>query len=51
MNQYNGVSLPKNLLQKINEKRKKFGYTSNADFIRQAIRRELDRIERLEEKE
>ena len=47
MSKYNGVCLPKDLLNLIDEKKGKFGYTSRADFIKQAIRRELERLNKI----
>ena len=44
MNKYQGVSIPKELLQLIDLKGKNHGYTSRADFIRHAIREKLDRM-------
>lgn len=45
MNNYQGVSLPKQLLKLIEEKTKGLGYTNKVDFIREAIREKLDRME------
>ena len=44
MGKYQGVCLPNELLFRIDEKRKGLGYTSRTDFIKQAIRREIERI-------
>lgn len=46
---YQGVALPQELLDCIDEKRLVFkSYTSRTDFIKQAIRRELERLTKLE---
>jgi len=44
MNKYQGISLPKKLLDKIDEKIKGHGFTNKTEFIRQAIRHELRRL-------
>jgi metal-responsive CopG/Arc/MetJ family transcriptional regulator len=44
INKYQGVSLPKRLLDLIDSKKEEFGFTSKTDFIKQAIRHELERI-------
>jgi metal-responsive CopG/Arc/MetJ family transcriptional regulator len=42
---YQGVSLPKDLLEKINmNELKKRGFTSKTDFIKTAIRNELQKV-------
>ena len=46
MNTYEPVSLPKKLLHLIDEKKSTHGYTSRADFIKQAVRKELDQLDR-----
>ena len=51
MLKYNGVCLPKNLLNLIDENREKYGYTSKADFVKQAVRRELERLKIIKEGE
>lgn len=51
MNRYNGISLPKNLINRIDRIREKYGYTTKADFIREAVRRELDKLEKRESKQ
>jgi len=45
MTKYHGISLPKEMLQLIDEKGKNQGYTSRADFIRQAIREKIAKIQ------
>jgi len=47
MSKYQGVCLPENILRLIDEKKQSFGYTSRADFVKQAIRRELERLDRI----
>ena len=47
MNKYQGVSLPKDLLNQIDAKLHKHGYLNKVDFIRQAIRIELERLNKL----
>jgi metal-responsive CopG/Arc/MetJ family transcriptional regulator len=49
MPKYQGVSLSKELLDIIDTKIEGYGYQSRADFVRQAIRRELERLSRLKE--
>jgi len=44
MSNYQGVCLPNELLYRIDETTRGMGYTSRTDFIKQAIRRELERI-------
>jgi metal-responsive CopG/Arc/MetJ family transcriptional regulator len=44
MKKYQGISLPKKLLDMIDSKKETFGFTSKADFIKQAIRHELQRL-------
>jgi len=48
MGKYICVSLPENLVKKIDLKKQEIDYfTSRADFVKQAIRRELERLERI----
>ena len=47
MTKYLTVSLPENLLKKVDNKREAFAYSSRADFIKQAIRRELERLNKI----
>jgi metal-responsive CopG/Arc/MetJ family transcriptional regulator len=44
MNKYQGISLPKKLLNKIEETIEEHGFTNKTEFIRQAIRNELRRV-------
>lgn len=44
---YKTVSLPEKLLKKIDEKKDIFAYSSRADFVKQAIRRELERLNKI----
>lgn len=44
MSNYQGVSLPKKLLNQIDENLENSVYISKADFIRQAIRHEIERV-------
>lgn len=44
MSTYQGVCLPNELLYRIDESIHGLGYTSRTDFIKQACRRELERI-------
>ena len=44
MRNYQGVCLPNELLYRIDQTTEGMGYTSRTDFIKQAIRRELERI-------
>jgi len=46
MSNYQGVSLPKDLLNKIEEAIENKTYTNKTEFIRQAIRHELERVKR-----
>ena len=46
MSRYLSVCLPKKLLKLVDAK-KGDKYTSRADFVKQAIRRELERVERV----
>lgn len=39
------ISLPKNLLEKIDKKRAVMGYVSRSEFIREAAREKLEREE------
>ena len=48
---YQGVCLPNELLKRIDETRKGLGYTSRTDFIKQAIRRELERLDKCKVKQ
>ena len=50
MNKYQGVSLPKKLLNLIDKNMNKSGYTNKTEFIRQAIRHELERCRGVEVK-
>ncbi|MCK5112541.1 MAG: ribbon-helix-helix protein, CopG family, partial [Thermoplasmatales archaeon] len=45
MTKYYGVSLPKDLLERVGKAIVNQGYSNKTDFIRQAIRNELRRIE------
>jgi len=47
MSKYQGVCLPTILLDRIEEIKETFGYTSRADFVKQACRRELERISKM----
>lgn len=49
MLQYMGVSLPMPLLNKIDEMRQKYQFSSRADFVKQACRREIERLEKRKE--
>ncbi|UCF13255.1 MAG: ribbon-helix-helix protein, CopG family [Thermoplasmatales archaeon] len=42
---YQGINLPNELLKRIYKTRKGLGYTSRTDFIKQAIHRELERLD------
>jgi len=42
---YLGVSLPIALINKIDEALKKYPFSSRADFVKQACRRELERLD------
>ena len=46
MSNYQGISLPKEMLETINKERVGFCYSSTTDFIKQAIRHELERLEK-----
>ena len=46
MSKYQGLSLPKKLLDKIDEAIEDAPYTNKTEFIRQAIRHELERTRR-----
>ena len=46
MTEYVTVSIPKTLIEKIEAVKETYGYTSRPDFIKQAIRREFERLER-----
>lgn len=46
MSHYQGISLPKKLLNLIDEKIEGTGFTSKTDFIKQAIRNEIRRLKR-----
>lgn len=48
MPKYNGISMPKNLLDRIDRVKKKYGFTTKADFIRQSVRNELYKLEIME---
>lgn len=48
MLQYIGVSLPMPLIEKIDEIRKKYQFSSRPDFVKQACRREIERLEKKE---
>ncbi len=45
MGEYVTVSIPKALIEKIDVIRKTHGYTSRPDFIKQAVRNELQRLD------
>jgi metal-responsive CopG/Arc/MetJ family transcriptional regulator len=51
MAKYQGVCLPNELLYRIDQDTKGMGYTSRTDFIKQAIRRELERLSKHKEKQ
>ena len=51
MVKYIGVSLPITLLEKIDEKRKSGSYSSRADFVKESVRRELERLEKLKRRD
>lgn len=44
MKEYSSISLDKRFLESIDEKIKDKGYLSRAEFCREAIRRELERL-------
>jgi len=44
MTKYFTISLPENLIKEIDEKIRKFPYSSRADFVKQASRRELEKL-------
>lgn len=44
MNNYVSVCLPRILTNLVDRQVKKLGYTSRADFIKQAVRNELQRL-------
>lgn len=46
MRDYTSVSIPRELLLIVDEKRQGKGYSSRAEFVRQAIRHEIKRIDR-----
>jgi len=48
MIRYISVSLPVEILKLVDKKIKGRPYTSRADFVKQAIRLELERLERLD---
>jgi len=48
MNKYMGVSLPIEMLRKVDEKTKLHSFSSRADFVKNAVRRELERLNKLE---
>jgi len=45
MRKYHGVCLPENLLKIIDKNKEKLGYTSRAEFVKQSVRRELERLD------
>ena len=45
MSNYQGISLPKEILKTIDRERAGFCYSSTTDFIKQAIIHELERLE------
>ena len=47
MTKYVCLSIPKQLMNKVDEKLSFFAYSSRTDFVKQAIRRELERVERI----
>jgi metal-responsive CopG/Arc/MetJ family transcriptional regulator len=46
MKRYQGVSLPKELLIRVDFAIDGMGYSSTTDFIKQAVRKDLDRLEK-----
>ena len=46
MYDYVSVTLPRELLSKVDAYKQEYGYTSRADFVKNAIRREIERLER-----
>lgn len=44
MRKYQGVCLPNNLLELIDKNKEKLGFTSRADFVKQVVRKELERL-------
>jgi len=50
MSEYVTVSIPKQLIEKIDVIKKLHGYTSRPDFIKQSIRRELERLDKYRRK-
>jgi len=46
MTKYTSVTLPKELLDIVDDKSKGKGYSSRAEFVKQAIRHEIKRIDR-----
>ena len=44
MKKYVGVNLPRDLTDLIDKITKNYGFTSRADFVKQAIRNELRRL-------
>lgn len=44
MRKFSCVSLPTKLMQLVDEKKEIYGYSSRADFVKQAIRRELEKL-------
>ena len=50
MSKYQGVCLPIDLLQLIEQKKQQYGFTSRSDFIKSACREKLERMQKLEAK-
>jgi metal-responsive CopG/Arc/MetJ family transcriptional regulator len=50
MTKYQGVCLPTDLLQLIEQKKRKYGFTSRSDFVKTAIREKLERLQKMEAK-
>lgn len=51
MPKYVCLSIPEKLMQLVDEKLEKFAYSSKTDFVKQSIRRELQRLEKFDKKE
>ena len=47
MTKYICLSIPETLMSKVDEKLGMFAYSSKTDFVKQAIRRELERLDRI----
>jgi metal-responsive CopG/Arc/MetJ family transcriptional regulator len=49
MREYTSVTLPRFLLLRIDAVKETYGFTSRADFVKTAIRREFERLSKIKE--